>query len=77
MFSIDFSFDPYESEDMKCEALAAVLADAREKVHFLRCALHKEPAQVRLDGEALHIVGCCEAFTEQAAKEITNEHVVQ
>jgi hypothetical protein len=77
VFSIDFDFDQHEAEYMKREALAAVLADAREKVHFLRCAEHDETAQVSLDGEALHIAGCCEAFTYQAAQEITNEHVVQ
>jgi hypothetical protein len=76
MFSIDFDFDQHEAEDTKREALAAVLADAREKVHFLRCAAHNEAAEVTLDGAALNIAGCCEAFTEQAAKAITTETTV-
>jgi hypothetical protein len=77
VFSIDFDFDHHETEDVKRAALEAVLADASEKVHFLRCPEHNEAVEVTLDGEALNVAGCCEAFTEQAAKEITKENVVQ
>jgi hypothetical protein len=78
MFTIDFDFDQYDlTEDIKLAALEAVLADAREKVHFLLCPEHHESADVTLDGDTLNIAGCCEAFTAQAANEIMKERVVQ
>ena len=77
MFTIDFDFDRHDlAEDTKRAALEAILADAREKVHFMRCPEHDEAVEVTLDGEALNIAGCCEAFTAQAAREITKDKVV-
>jgi hypothetical protein len=78
MFTIDFDFDQNDlAEDIKLAALEAVLADAREKVHFLQCRKHHEAVDITLDGDTLNIAGCCEVFTAQAANEIMKERVVQ
>jgi hypothetical protein len=55
------------NSDMFERVRQAALAKAEEKVRSLRCPEHGEAVSLALEGSAVSVSGCCEAFRRRAA----------